>query len=149
MRTRLFALIVGVVYLLVGVGGFIPGLVSAPAQAAFGDLAVDAGAGNLLGLFPVNVLHHLVHLLIGLLGVLAYRTYDASRLYSRALAIIYGLLAIMGLIDAANLNTTFGLVPIFGNDVWLHAGTAILAAYFGFGPVDAGDEAPAGTVPTY
>lgn len=30
------------------------------------------------------------------------------------------------------LNTTFGLIPIFGNDVWLHAVTAIAAAYFGW-----------------
>ena len=36
----------------------------------------------------------------------------------------------MGLIPV--LNTTFGLVPLFGHDVWLHAGTAALAAYFGF-----------------
>jgi len=149
MKTRLFALIVGVVYLLVGVAGFIPGLVADPTNGAFADLAVRAGEGRLLGLFPVNVLHHIVHLLVGLAGVLAYRTYDASRLYARALAIIYGLLAIMGLIDAGNLHTTFGLIPIFGHDVWLHAVTAAVAAYFGFGPVEAGDEVPAGTARTY
>jgi hypothetical protein len=40
------------------------------------------------------------------------------------------LLAILGLIPAT--NTMFGLVPIYGNDVWLHAGTALIAAYFGF-----------------
>lgn len=36
----------------------------------------------------------------------------------------------MGLIDP--LDTTFGLVPIFGNDIWLHAVSALAAAYFGF-----------------
>jgi len=137
MRTRLFALIVGIVYLLVGIAGFIPGLVEDHDMA---DLAVDAGAGDLLGIFPVNVLHNIVHLLIGLLGILAYRTFDASRTYSKALAILYALLAVMGLIDAGNLNTTFGLIPIFGNDVWLHALTAAVAAYFGFGPVPSGDD---------
>jgi hypothetical protein len=25
-----------------------------------------------------------------------------------------------------------GLVPLFGNDLWLHAGTAAIATYFGF-----------------
>jgi hypothetical protein len=36
----------------------------------------------------------------------------------------------MGLIPA--LNTLFGLAPIHGHDVWLHGGTAIIAAYFGW-----------------
>lgn len=36
----------------------------------------------------------------------------------------------MGLIPG--LDTTFGLVPLFGNDVWLHILLAAPAAYFGF-----------------
>jgi hypothetical protein len=36
----------------------------------------------------------------------------------------------MGLIP--NANTMFGLVPLYGHDVWLHAVLAIIAAYFGF-----------------
>jgi hypothetical protein len=47
------------------------------------------------------------------------------------MAVLYGGLAVMGLIPG--LNTLFGLVPLFGHDVWLHAGTAAIAAYFGFG----------------
>jgi hypothetical protein len=42
----------------------------------------------------------------------------------------------MGLISAANLHTMFGLTPLFSHDVWLHAVTAVIAAYFGWGPVD-------------
>ena len=64
-----------------------------------------------------------------------------ARTYARGLAIVYGLPAVMGLIDAANLNLAFGLVPIVGADVWLHAVTAIAAAYFGWGPVPARSEA--------
>jgi hypothetical protein len=30
------------------------------------------------------------------------------------------------------LNTMFGLVPLFGNDIWLHALLAGIAAYFGW-----------------
>ena len=37
----------------------------------------------------------------------------------------------MGLIPV--LNMTFGLIPLYGHDVWLHAGIAAMAAYFGFG----------------
>jgi hypothetical protein len=133
MMTRRFALVVGIIYLVIGVAGFIPGLVQGQ---DYPDLAVDAGSGALLGLFPVNVVHHLVHLLVGVLGIAAYRAFDSARLYARGLAIVYGVLAVMGLISAANLHTMFGLTPLFSHDVWLHAGTAIIAAYFGWGPVE-------------
>src|SRR5215203_3304265 len=109
MMTRRFALVVGIVYLVVGIAGFIPGLVQGQ---DYPDLAIDTGSGALLGLFPVNVVHHLVHLLIGILGIAAYRAFDTARLYSRALAIVYGVLAVLGLIEAGNLNTLFGLVPL-------------------------------------
>ncbi len=133
MMTRRFALVVGIIYLVIGIAGFIPGLVQGQ---DYPDLAVDAGSGALLGLFPVNVVHHLVHLLVGVLGIAAYRAFDSARLYARGLAIVYGVLAVMGLISAANLHTMFGLTPLFSHDVWLHAGTAVIAAYFGWGPVD-------------
>lgn len=128
MGVRLFALISGAIYVIVGILGFIPGLVTAPTIAP--DLAVDAGYGYLMGIFPINLLHNIVHLVVGILGLLAYRSYASSRTYSKGLAIFYGLLAIMGFIPV--LQTTFGLIPIFGNDIWLHALTALIAAYFGF-----------------
>ncbi len=131
MMTRRFALVVGIVYLIIGIAGFIPGLVQGQDYSGQG-LAVDAGSGALLGLFPVNVVHHLVHLLVGVLGIGAYRAFDTARLYARGLAIVYGVLAVMGLISAVNLHTLFGLTPLFSHDVWLHALTAAVAAYFGF-----------------
>lgn len=126
---RYFALVLGVVYLLVGILGFFPAALQ-PLGPAAPNLTVDAGYGRLLGLFPVNVLHNLVHLGVGLWGLLAYRSVRGSIGFARGLAVFYGVLAVMGLI--AGLNTTFGLIPIFGNDVWLHAFTALAAAYFGF-----------------
>jgi hypothetical protein len=124
-----FALAAGVAYLAVGVLGFIPGITQPPPASA-PDLAVEAGYGYLLGLFPINVLHNLVHLAIGAWGAASYRSFDASRLYARGLAVLYGLLTILGLVPG--LNTTLGLIPIFGHDVWLHALTAAAAAYFGW-----------------
>ena len=126
---RYFALILGIIYLLVGVLGFFPAALQ-PLGPDAPNLAVEAGYGRLLGLFPVNVLHNVVHLGVGLWGLLAYRSLGGSIGFARGLTIFYGLLAVMGLI--AGLNTTFGLIPIFGHDVWLHAGTALAAAYFGF-----------------
>jgi hypothetical protein len=141
---RAFALAAGIVYLAVGVLGFVPGITQPPPSGA-PDVAIDAGYGYLLGLFPINVLHNLVHLAIGLWGVASYKSFGASRIYARGLAIVYGLLAIMGLIPG--LNTTFGLIPIFGHDVWLHALTAAAAAYFGWlAPVDARRPEQAGRV---
>lgn len=125
---RYFALIIGIVFLLVGIMGFIPAFVQYPVST--NELGVNAGYGYLLGIFPINVLHNIVHLTVGITGLLASISLDSSRVYARALAVFYGALAVMGLIPAA--NTTFGLIPIFGNDVWLHAVTAAIAAYFGF-----------------
>lgn len=129
MLTRYFALVIGIVYTLIGLLGFVPGMLQAPVGDA-PNLAVESGYGYLFGLFPINILHNIVHLIVGVLGIVAYRSFAAARGYSRGLAIFYGLLAIMGLFPV--LNTTFGLIPIFGHDVWLHALTAVLAAYFGF-----------------
>jgi Domain of unknown function (DUF4383) len=38
----------------------------------------------------------------------------------------------MGLITAGKLHTTFGLIPLYGHDVWLHVVLAAVGAYFGF-----------------
>jgi hypothetical protein len=129
MTTRNFAMIMGVVYVAVGLLGFFPGAVSAPPPGA-PDVAIDTGYGYLLGLFPVNVLHNFVHLAVGAWGLTASRTLAGALSFARGLAIFYGVLTIMGLIPG--LNTTFGLIPIFGHDIWLHAVTAGVAAYFGF-----------------
>ncbi len=137
MPTRYFALIAGIAYALVGVAGFIPGFVR-PSPEGTPGLAVTAGYGYLFGLFPINVVHNLVHLGLGIWGLAAYGSFPAARIYARSLAIIYGVLTIMGLLPV--LNTTFGLVPIFGHDIWLHAVTALVAAYFGWraAPVEVG-----------
>jgi Domain of unknown function (DUF4383) len=129
MTARNFALVIGIIYLAVGVLGFVPPLISPPPADAPG-IAVNSFHGYLLGLFPINLMHNLVHLAIGAWGIAAARSMTGARTYSKALAIIYGILAVMGLIPA--LNTVFGLVPIHGHDVWLHAVTAIIAAYFGW-----------------
>lgn len=127
MGIRTFARIYGIVFIIVGVGGFIPGVTTPHTHP---NLGVEAGSGMEFGLFPVNYLHNLIHIAFGVWGLIAMRSVDAARLYARSVAIIYGVLTIMGLIPGA--NTTFGLVPIYGHDVWLHALLALIAGYFGF-----------------
>jgi hypothetical protein len=130
MAVRYFAIAAGLVYVLVGLMGFVPGI-NVPGPPDAPDIAVDSFYGYVLGLFPVNLLHNLVHLAIGAWGLWGYANgIPGSRMFARGLAVVYGILAVMGLIPV--LNTTFGLIPIFGHDVWLHAGTALLAAYFGW-----------------
>jgi hypothetical protein len=129
MNSRKFALVWGILFLVVALGGFVPGMLQPPAPGD-PDLAVDSMHGRALGLFPVNILHNLVHLVFGLWGIIASRSFDQARNYAKAVAIIYAVFIVMGLIPG--LNTTFGLVPLHGNDVWLHALLAIPAAYFGF-----------------
>lgn len=133
MTSRNFAQIVGVLFTLVGLLGFFPGLRSAPPLAS-PELALDAGYGWLFGLFPVNWVHNLVHLGVGIAGWYSSRSLVSSRQFARGLTLFYGTLAVMGLFPF--LNSTFGTIPIYGHDIWLHAGTAAAAAYFGFGEIE-------------
>jgi hypothetical protein len=129
MNVRTFALIFGVVFVLVGVAGFIPALLT-PHDAAEHELAIQQGAGELFGLFPVNVVHNIVHLAFGIWGLAVYRNTNAAITYARSVAVVYAVFVVMGFIP--RLDTVFGLVPLHGNDVWLHALLAAVAAYFGF-----------------
>ena len=127
-----FALVYGLAFTVAGLGGFVPGLNQMHAPQHDPNLHVEGpGHGSLLGLFHVNVLHNLIHLAFGIWGIVAWRGgFGASRLYARAVAVIYALFVVMGLVPV--LNYVFGLVPIHGHDVWLHLLLAAPAAYFGF-----------------
>jgi hypothetical protein len=82
----------------------------------------------LLGIFPVNLLHNLVHLAFGVWGLVAARSFGGARTYARITGVAYLALAVLGWIDP----TGFGLVPIGGADVWLHLFIGAVLAYFGF-----------------
>src|SRR5690606_2637889 len=117
MAVRYFALVYGVVFLLVGAAGFVPAFVE-PYDASHPQLLLHSREGLLFGLFPVNLLHNLTHLAFGAWGVFAWRSTTAARAYARAVAVIYGIFVLLGLIPG--LRTVFGLVPLHGHDVWLH-----------------------------
>jgi hypothetical protein len=129
MKTSTFALLIGIAYLGAGLLGLIPAaLVPPPIDAPPTNFTLLYG--YLLGLFPVNLLHSLVHLVIGAWGLSAWSGRSSSVSFARGLAVLYGVLAVMGMIPM--LNTTLGMLPIHGNDVWLHGLTAVIAAYFGW-----------------
>lgn len=127
MSKRRFAVVLGLVLLLVGIAGFVPPLVW-PAQG--GALAMDSPHGLLLGIFPINAPHNCAHILFGLWGLAAARSARGALLYARSVAILYAALTIMGMIPG--LDDLFGLMPLYGNDIWLHAGIAAATAYFGW-----------------
>jgi len=129
MNTATFALIFGIAYLGAGLLGLIPAaLMPPPADAPPTHFTLLYG--YLLGLFPVNILHSAVHIAIGAWGLMAWRGMASAKVFARSLTLFYGALAVMGLIPG--MNTLFGLLPMHGHDVWLPAGTAAVAAYFGW-----------------
>lgn len=114
------ALIFGIVFIVAALAGFL---------ASRGSMEADpAGAPKALGLFPVNLLHNLVHLAFGIWGVAASRSWGGAKTYCQVGGVVYILLTLMAFLDP----TTFGLVPIGGNDIWLHALIGIVLAYVGF-----------------
>ncbi|HEX6060157.1 MAG TPA: DUF4383 domain-containing protein [Gemmatimonadaceae bacterium] len=73
-------------------------------------------APRLLGLFPLNVMHNVVHLLLGVWGIASAGSFAASKSYAVGAGTIYLLLAVLGVFSPS----MFGMVPIGGNDIWLH-----------------------------
>jgi hypothetical protein len=70
-----------------------------------------------------------VHLAFGVWGILAARSWDAAKTYCRAAGGIYAVLTVLGLVAADALKE---IVPLGGNDVWLHAVLALALLFFGF-----------------
>jgi hypothetical protein len=118
-----FAQVFGAIYVLVGIMGFIPPLLAAKTPDS-------SFMGLLLGLFFVNWLHSLAHLLIGVAGLATYRNFGAAKAYALTVGVAYAALFVLGLI----FGVTFlgGLLPLNGWDHVLHLATAVVAfgAYF-------------------
>jgi uncharacterized protein DUF4383 len=116
---RAVALVFGVSFLAVGVLGFI----------------LNPTGGELLGIFAVNVLHNLVHLLFGIFGIAAVLV-DRSRTYLQGVGVIYLLLTVLGFVPGLFIGDEMllGLVHINLADNFLHLVLGGAAAFFGFAP---------------
>ena len=114
------AMVFGLVFLLVAILGML-------GEAGMSMESSPDHAFHLFGLFPVNLLHNIVHLLFGLWGILAARSIAATRTYGRAGAAIYIVLAVLGLV-----RDTMFWVPLGGNNIWLHAVLGLGLAVIGF-----------------
>jgi Domain of unknown function (DUF4383) len=109
------ALAVGVVFLAVGVLGFIPGVTSNFSDLMFATHDSDA---LLLGIFQVSILHNIVHLLFGVAGILLARSFSGARNYLIVGGVIYLVLFLYGLLIGQESAANF--VPVNTADDILH-----------------------------
>jgi len=101
--------------------------------AVFGAIYLLAGIlgffnHELLGIFKVNLLHSLVHVVIGIGGLAAASSVANSKTFCQIAA---GILLLLGLIGIGIANP-FGLLYLGGTDIALHLVTGGMLAYFGF-----------------
>lgn len=114
------ALLVGAVFLLVGILGFVPGITTDYDAMEFASH--DSGA-ELLGIFQVSVLHNLVHLAFGVAGLAMARTAAGARTFLLGGGAVYLVLWLYGLIVGHDTDANF--VPLNTADDWLHFGLGI------------------------
>ena len=119
MTVQRVAQIFGWVFVLVAVWGFF---------VTGGSMEAGPDAPAILGLFPVNVLHNLAHLILGVWGIVASRSFGSAKSYAQIAGILYLLLTVLGLVDP----TAFGMIPLGGGDIALHAVLGLILAGVGF-----------------
>ncbi|WP_436497051.1 DUF4383 domain-containing protein [Actinokineospora sp. HUAS TT18] len=114
---QLLAAVVAVVFLLVGILGFIPGVTTNYDQLEF---AGHESGALLLGVFNVSILHNLVHAAFGLVGLAMARTLSGARAFLIGGGVIYLALWVYGLVIDHDSAANF--VPVNDADNWLHLG---------------------------
>lgn len=107
----------GVVLLAVGVLGFVPALTP---------------DGHLLGIFHVNAVHNVIHVLSGVAALAAgFAGGSYARLYFQVFGVVYALVTVLGFVYGD--NDILGLVASNMADTILHIVIAGSALVLGFG----------------
>ncbi len=114
------AAVVGTAFVLVGIAGFVPGITQDLGDIEF---AGHESAAELFGVFQVSVLHNLVHLLFGIVGLAAARRMSAARSYLVVGGLIYLALAVYGAV--VDEQSDANVVPVDEADDWLHLGLGL------------------------
>ncbi len=115
---RKAAMAFGVVFVLIGLLGFVPLFTTAS----------DDGNRLLLGIFEVNAIHNVVHLASGVVALVAAGKAATSRLYFQVFGVVYALVTVLGFI----MDPVLGLIPVNLADNLLHVVIAGAALYLGF-----------------
>lgn len=135
MNAKNFALVGGIVMLVIGALSLIPAFTG----LAFGlpILKIETSYGLFLGVFPLNIVNKAILIGFGLWGVAAASdpalSLPRSISFSRWVFMISVLFAVLGLFPQT--NTLFGYAPLFGAGVWLHAVMALAGGIFGYSVV--------------
>lgn len=135
MNAKNFALVGGIVMLVIGALSLIPAFTG----LAFGlpILKIETSYGLFLGIFPLNIVNKAILIGFGLWGVAAASdpalSLPRSISFSRWVFMISVLFAVLGLFPQT--NTLFGYAPLFGAGVWLHAVMALAGGIFGYSVV--------------
>jgi FtsH-binding integral membrane protein len=131
---RMLMMVLGVAYVLFGVLGFVPGITQ-PGERP--------GQGLLLGIFAVNTIHNIAHLVLGAWMVWAASSRENLRMHGRILAVLFVVLAIGSfvapLVEGLALNVA---------DSGLHILTAVLAGLVAFATRWTDEDVQDGTTPT-
>ena len=121
---ELIALVFGAVYLLVGIIGFF--------YTGFHNFAGTKSHDMIIGLFMVNPLHNIAHILVGVLGLALGRTLAGARTYGWTLAVLYAALFVYGLIA---VGKSWDFLNINAADNGLHIVTALVGLLIALLPV--------------
>ena len=119
------ARLAGIVFLLVGIAGFIPGITTNLYDGL--DFAGNDGTAELLGIFKVSVLHNIVHGLFGVAGLALAATASGARTFLIGGGAIYIVLWLLGIAGGADW------IPSNTADDWLHLGLGVGMIVLGVG----------------
>jgi len=107
----------GVIFLLLGVLGFIPGVTT------------DDG---LFGIFHVDMIHNIIHLLTGVLALwMGMSGESGAKGYFKLFGVIYAIVAILGFFQGDS-EKVIGLFVNNAADTWLHVVVALVFLWAGF-----------------
>jgi hypothetical protein len=108
----------GIVYLAVGILGFIPGITTPSTQP---------GQGLLLGIFAVNTLHNIVHLAAGAILVWAGMSAGMVTQVNKVMAVVFAALVLVSFLAPIAEGVAINLP-----DTLLHLVSAAVTGYVGF-----------------
>jgi hypothetical protein len=114
MTAKTAALVIGIVFIAVGILGFIPNPLVSPT-----------------GLFAVDTMHNLVHLISGIVLLAGVYGFGAS-LALKIVGIVYAIVAILGFFMVGEDGMMLGLIMVNEADKWLHVALAIVILIAGF-----------------
>jgi Domain of unknown function (DUF4383) len=120
------AMLFGIVFLVVGILGFIPGITTDYDRLTTFD---DVGA-KLLGIFGINILENIAHLLYGVVGLLAASSWAWSRSYFIWGGVVYLALWLYGLVIDERSSANFLGVNMAAH--WLHFVLGLVMVALGF-----------------